>query len=118
VEENAQGGKTRMAYTYHELKEKTLIQLREMAAGSQHEALQGYTQLNKEHLLVQICKAFNIDMHEHHKVVGIDKTVVKSKIRELKSKRDEAVQAHDSQHLKTVRREIHRLKRQLHKATV
>jgi len=107
-----------MAYTFHELKEKTLVQLREMAAGIQHEALQGYTQLNKEHLLVQICKALNIDTHEHHKVVGIDKTAIKQQIRQLKGKRDEAVGVHDSKELKTLRRKIHSLKRQLHRATV
>jgi hypothetical protein len=107
-----------MAYTYHELKEQNLAQLREIAATSTHEALQGYSQLNKEHLLVQLCKAFNIDMHEHHKVVGIDKTKVKTQIKELKVKRDAALASHDSDQLKIVRREIHRLKRQMHKAMV
>jgi hypothetical protein len=107
-----------MAYTFHELKEKNLVQLREMAAGIQHEALQGYTQLNKEHLLVQLCRALNIDTHEHHKVVGIEKTTVKKQIRELKSKRDEALVAHDSQKLKEIRRKIHGLKRQIHRATI
>ena len=107
-----------MAYTFHDLKEKTLADLREIAAASHHEALQGYTQLNKEHLLVQLCKAFNIDMHEHHKVVGIDKTTVKRQIRDLKAKRDEVLKAHDSKQLKALRREIHGLKRKIHRATV
>jgi hypothetical protein len=107
-----------MAYTFHELKEKTLAQLREMAAGIQHEALQGYTQLNKEHLLVQVCKALNIDTYEHHRVVGIDKTAIKTQIKELKSKRDEALVAHDSRKLKEIRREIHGLKRRMHRAMV
>jgi hypothetical protein len=107
-----------LSYTFHDLKEKTLAQLREMAAGIQHEALQGYTQLNKEHLLVQLCKALNIDMHEHHKVVGIDKTAVKGQIRQLKVRRDAALQAHDHEKLSEVRREIHRLKRTMHRATV
>jgi hypothetical protein len=107
-----------MAYTFHELKEKTLAELRELAAASHHEALQGYSQLNKEHLLVQLCKAFNLDMHEHHKVVGIDKTTVKKQIRELKAKRDEVLKTHDSKQLKVIRREIHGLKRKIHRATV
>jgi len=107
-----------MAYTFHELKEKTLVQLREMAADIQHDALQGYTQLNKEHLLVQLCKALNIDTYEHHKVVGIDKTVVKKQIKELKSKRDEVLAAHDSKQLREIRRRIHGLKRRIHRATV
>ena len=39
-----------MAHTYEELKTKTVAELREIAKGLDHEAVQGYTQLNKEHL--------------------------------------------------------------------
>ncbi len=106
-----------MEYTFEQLKHKTVIELREIAKGIEHEAVQGYTQLNKEHLLVAISKALGIQ-HEHHEVVGVDKAAIKSRIRELKKKRDEALTAHDHAQLKTVRRTIHRLKRQIHKATV
>ena len=107
-----------MAYTHHELKHKTLAELRDIAKGIEHDAVQGYTQLNKEHLIVAICKALNIEMHEHHDVVGIDKAAIKSRIRALKTRRDEALSAHDHAALKKARRGIHRLKRQIHKATV
>jgi hypothetical protein len=107
-----------MAYTHHELKHKTLAELRDIAKDIEHEAVQGYTQLNKEHLVVAICKALNIDMHEHHQVVGVDKASIKSRIKALKAKRDEALTAHDRAALKKARRGIHRLKRQIHKATV
>src|SRR3989441_10748486 len=107
-----------MDYTQHELKHKTLAELRDIAKDSEHDAVQGYTQLNKEHLVVAICKALNIDMHEHHDVVGIDKATIKSRIKELKKKRDAALTAHDHKQLKIARRGIHRLKRQIHKATV
>ena len=107
-----------MAYTHHELKHKTLAELRDIAKDIQHDAVQGYTQLNKDHLVVAICKALNIDMHEHHDVVGIDKASIKSRIKALKTKRDEAITAHDRAALKKTRRSIHRLKRQIHKATV
>lgn len=107
-----------MAYTYDELKHKTLAQLRDIAANTEHEAVQGYTQLNKEHLLVALCNAYNIDMHVHHRVEGLDKSSVKAKIKELKKKRDEVIEARDRKQLKTLRRRIHRLKRQIHKATV
>jgi rubrerythrin len=107
-----------MAYTHNELKHKTLAELRDIAKDIEHEAVQGYTQLNKEHLVVAICKALNIEMHEHHDVVGIDKRSIKSRIRELKEKRDAAIAAHDHAQLKKTRRGIHRLKRQIHKATV
>ena len=107
-----------MAYTHNELKHKTLAELRDIAKDIEHEAVQGYTQLNKEHLVVALCKALNIDMHEHHDVVGIDKATIKSRIKELKKKRDAAIAAHDHAQLKQARRSIHRLKRQIHKATV
>ncbi len=107
-----------MAHTYEELKHMTVAQLREIAASIEHPALQGYTQLNKEHLLAALCKALNIDMHLHHQVVGIDKSKIKAEIKALKKKRDEALAAHDHVQLKAVRRRIHHLKRQIHKATV
>lgn len=107
-----------MAHTHNELKHKTLAELRDIAKDIEHDAVQGYTQLNKEHLVVALCTALNIDMHEHHDVVGIDKAAIKSRIKELKKKRDAALTAHDHAQLKHSRRAIHRLKRQIHKATV
>jgi hypothetical protein len=104
-------------YTYEQLKHKTVTDLREIAKGIDHEAVKGYTQLNKEHLLVAISKALGIK-HEHHDVVGVDKAGIKAQIKELKKKREEALSAHDHAQLKVVRRTIHRLKRRIHKATV
>ena len=106
-----------MDYTYEQLKHKTVAELREIAKGNEHAALQGYTQLNKEHLLVALSNALGIK-HEHHEVVGVDKASIKARIREMKQKRDEAIAAHDHAQLKVARRTIHRLKRQIHKATV
>ena len=106
-----------MEYTFEQLKHKTVAELREIAKGNEHEALQGYTQLNKEHLLVALSKALGIQ-HEHHDVVGVDKAAIKARIREVKKKRDEALSAHDRAQLKIARRTIHRLKRRINKATV
>lgn len=106
-----------MTHTYEELKHKTVADLREIAKGIEHEAVQGYTQLNKEHLIIALAKALGIQ-HEHHDVVGVDKASIKARIRELKTKRADALAAHDHAQLKIVRRNIHRLKRQIHKATV
>ena len=106
-----------MEYTFEQLKHKTVAELREIAKGNEHEALQGYTQLNKEHLLVALSKALGIK-HEHHDVVGVDKAAIKSRIKEMKKTRDEALATHDHARLKVARRTIHRLKRQIHKATV
>ena len=106
-----------MAQTIEELKHKTLADLREMAKGIDHEAVQGYSQLNKQHLIVALAKALGIQ-HTHHDVIGVDKAAIKQRIRELKTKRADALAAHDHVQLKAVRRNIHRLKRQIHKATV
>ncbi len=60
-----------MAYTYEELKGKTIAELREIAKGvEQHEAVQGFSQMNKEHLLPALCKALGVDTHGHHHVAG------------------------------------------------
>lgn len=107
-----------MSHTYEELKKKTVAQLREIAAGIEHEAVQGYTQLNKEHLLEAVCKALDIDMHVHHEVVGVNKSKIKSQIRQLKKKRDAALEAHDPKELKAVRNQIKKLKNALKRATV
>ena len=103
--------------TYEQIKHKTVAELRDMAKGIDHEAVQGYTQMNKDHLLVALSKALGIQ-HEHHSVVGVDKSSIKSRIRELKTQREAAIAAHDNAQLKVVRRTIHRLKRRIHKATV
>jgi len=104
-------------YTYEKLKHMTVAELREIAKGNEHEALQGYTQLNKDHLIVALCKALNIG-HEHHQVVGIDKTAIKTQIKALKKQREEALAARDHTRLKSLRRQIHNLNHRIRRATV
>lgn len=107
-----------MAHNYEELKSKTLAELREIASGLKNEGVQGYTQMNKEHLLRGLCKAFGIDMHQHHEVTGLNKSDIKAQIRDLKAQRGQALSAHKHSELKALRRKIHHLKRRIHKATV
>jgi DNA-binding IclR family transcriptional regulator len=107
-----------MAYTFHELKDKTIGDLRDIAKDVKHDAVQGYTQLNKEHLLVALCSALNIPVHEHHDVVGIDKLALKARIRALKKDRDAAIEAGDQAKLRAVRQHIHGLNRQIKKHLV
>ncbi len=102
-----------MAYTYHELREKTIQELRDIAKDVHHDAVQGFSQMNKDHLLPALCKALGIETHEHHDVRGIEKPAIKAKMRELKKQRDAALEAHDGDTLKNVRRQIHRLNRQI-----
>jgi hypothetical protein len=107
-----------MEYTFDELKKKNVTELREIASGIEHEAVKGYTQLNKEHLLKALCESLGIEMHAHHEVIGINKSKIKAKIRELKKRRDEALSAHNHAEFEIVRRQIHRLKRTLRRAMV
>jgi hypothetical protein len=69
--------------------------------------------MNKEHLLPALCKALGIDTYGHHHVEGIDKAGIKAKMRELRKQRDAALAQHDHDGLKSVRRQIHRLNRQI-----
>lgn len=102
-----------MAYTYEALKTRTIAELREIASGIAHDAVQGYSQMNKEHLLPALCNALGIDTHEHHAVVGVDKAGIKAKIRELKQQRGAALEQGDHGQLKSVRRQIHHLNHQI-----
>jgi hypothetical protein len=105
-----------MAHTYEELSKMTVAELRDIAKDLDHEAVQGSTQMNKEHLLPALCTALGISAHAHHEVVGVDKSAVKAKIRLLKGQRDEAVTSGDHVRLRRVRRRVHRLKRRLRRA--
>ncbi len=107
-----------MAHTYEELKKMNVTQLREIAKDIEHEALHGHSGMHKEHLLPALCKALGIDAREHHVAVVANKGEIKKHIRRLKVDREAALQAHDHKQLKMVRRKIHRLKRELHKAMV
>ena len=107
-----------MAHTFEELKHKTVAELREIATAIEHEAVQGATQMNKDHLLKALCTALGIEAHAHHEVVGIDKAAVKGKIRLLKKRRDEILASKNTGELHGVLREIHALKRRIRRATV
>lgn len=102
-----------MAHTYEELKHKTVAELREIAKGTEHEPVQGYTQMNKDHLLVALCRALGIDahLHHHHHAAGDERSKTKARIRELKKKRDEILGSADHAGLKAVLNELHGLKR-------
>jgi DNA-binding IclR family transcriptional regulator len=102
-----------MTMTYEELRGKTLAELRECAKTIVHDAVQGYSQMNKEHLLPAMCQALGIDSREHHLATGIDKAGIKLKIRELKRQRDEALAQANHALVRDVRRHIHHLNHQI-----
>jgi DNA-binding IclR family transcriptional regulator len=105
-----------MAYTLKELKAKTAAELKEIAAGIEHEAVKGYTQMNKEHLVKMICTALGIHMHEHVEVKGLDRAALKVKIRALKKERDQALAAEGHPKLRAIRHSIKEYKKKLRKA--
>lgn len=107
-----------MQYTFDQLKGMTVAQLREIASGIEHDAVKGYTQLNKDHLLTALSTALNIDTHTRHKskIAGRSKEEIKAHMKELKKKRDAALETHNHPELKMIRRELHELRRTLRKA--
>ena len=107
-----------MAHTYEELHKMKVDQLREIAVEQDDERLQGNSQMNKDHLLPLLCEVLGIEAHAHHEVVGIDKRAIKDRIKAFKADRDKALEDRDKAGLKQARRQIRRLKRRLHKATV
>jgi protein-arginine kinase activator protein McsA len=107
-----------MTFTHHDLKAKTLAELKEIAAGMDNEEVKGYSQMNKEHLVKQLCAALKIDMHEHHTAKIPEKTGIKAQIRALKQERDKLLGTHDHKQLGEIREKIGRLKHKLRKAAV
>ena len=108
-----------MAHTYEELHKKTVAELRDIAKDLDHEAVQGHTQMNKEHLLPAICKALDIkiEKHHHHEATGIDKGKVKDTLKELRAEKRKAIDAGDRAQLKAIRRRYHNLNHKIRAAT-
>jgi hypothetical protein len=107
-----------MAHTYEELHKMTVAQMREIAKGLDHEAVRGYTTMHKHELLPALCTALGVEAHEHHEAVGINKTTLKAQMRELKVKRDGALETRDLAVLKDIRHKMKRLRRKIRRATV
>jgi hypothetical protein len=107
-------------HTYEELHKKTVAELREIAKGIEHEAVKGYTQMNKDHLLPAICTALGIDIHKHphHEALGIDKKAVKDQLKVLRAERQKAIDAGDHVQLKSICRKYHRLNRKIRAASI
>lgn len=100
---------------YHDLEKMTVVKLREEA--SKLEDVKGVSGMKKSELIELLCERLDIHKPET-KVEGVDKSKLKSKMRELKNKREEAVANHDHQALAEIRRRIRVYKRSLRKHTV
>jgi hypothetical protein len=107
-----------MEHTFESLSKLNVTQLREIADGVDHDAVQGHMTMHKDHLIHALCTALGIDAHVHHEVKGLNKAKVKAQIKALKGKRDAAIEARDHAQVKFARRRIHALKRKIHRATI
>ena len=99
-----------MAYTYEELNKMSVIELRKIADGIDHEAVHGHITMHKEKLVPAICKALGIESHIHHQAKAAGKSSMKLEIRSWKKKRSDAVANKDYAQLKDIRQHIHDLK--------
>ena len=97
---------------WHELEKMKVADLRAMA--KEKTELTGLSGLHKEDLVATLAKALGIS--KPHLVVDAgSQGSIKEQIRALKVKRQEALDARESNELKRVRKKIHRLRRKLRK---
>ena len=102
-----------MAHSYESLRKMTVAELRDIAKELTHDAVQGYSQMNKDHLLPALCSALDIDAHVHHAARGEVKAAARARLKALRDLRTKAVDAHDHTALHAIRREYHHLNHSL-----
>jgi hypothetical protein len=99
---------------WNELQKTKVADLRDLMKEHLPEVT-GITQMKKEQLVELLGDKLGIE-RPHKVVVGLDKSGIKARLRDLKSKREAALAAGDKADLNRRRKQIHRLKRKLRKA--
>jgi hypothetical protein len=97
---------------YHDLQKTRVGDLRDMMKEHLPE-VQGVIGLKKEELVEMLAEKLGIEKPHKHVEAGLGKRAIKAEIRDLKVKRQAALEAKDSAELKRYRRLIHRKKRKL-----
>ncbi len=97
---------------YHDLQKTRVTDLREMMKEHLPEVT-GTTGLKKAELVTQLAAKLGIAEPHKHVAAGLGKRAIKAEIREMKLKRQAALEAGDGSELKKYRRLIHRRKRRL-----
>lgn len=97
---------------YHDLQKTRVADLREMMKEHLPD-VKGLTGLKKEELIEQLAAKLGIEKPHKHVAAGLGKRAIKAEIRDLKLKRQAALEAKDYDELKKYRRQIHRRKRRL-----
>ena len=97
---------------YHDLQKTRVKDLRDMM--KEHlPQVTGVVALKKEELVDMLAEKLGIEKPHKHVAAGLGKRAIKAEIRQLKEKRQAALEASDSAELKKYRRLIHRRKRKL-----
>ena len=97
---------------YHDLQKTRVADLREMMTEHLPD-VKGLTGLKKEELIEQLADKLGIEKPHKHVAAGLGKRAIKAEIKDLKVKRQAALEAKDYEELKKFRRQIHRRKRRL-----
>ena len=97
---------------YQELQKTRVSDLRDMAK-KEMPGIQGVVGMKKEELIDLLADHLGIEKPTKHVAEGLGKSQIKAEIRELKAKRQAALEARDSAELKKCRRLIHHRKRKL-----
>lgn len=114
-EPKAEEPKKEQRYTRHQLQRLTTKKLREIAM--ELGEVTGVHGMKKDELVDAIFAVRGREVSEDAQEPSIDKSAIKSEIRDLKARRDSALTAGDALELKRVRKRIKRLKRALRKAS-
>nr|MEE4266723.1 hypothetical protein [Candidatus Krumholzibacteria bacterium] len=97
---------------YHDLQKTRVGDLRDMM--KEHlPQVTGVVALKKEELVDMLAEELGIEKPHKHVAAGLGKRTIKAEIRQLKEKRQAALEASDTAELKKYRRLIHRRKRKL-----
>ena len=97
---------------YHDLQKTRVTDLREMMKEHLPE-ITGVTAKKKDELVEMLAAKLGIEKPHKHVAAGLGKRAIRAEIKELKLKREAALEAKDSAELKKYRRLIHRRKRRL-----
>jgi hypothetical protein len=100
---------------FKDLEKMTVTKLREEAA--KFEDVKGVSGMKKDQLIDILCQKLDVHRPEK-KVVGVDKTMLKARMRALKVKREQAVAEHDHQLVKDIRARIKVYKRSIRRHMV
>lgn len=98
-----------------DLEKMTVTKLREEVG--KFEDVKGVSGMKKDQLIAIMCEKLEIHRPEK-KVVGIDKSVLKARMRALKAKRVQAEADHDHEALADIRKRIKVYKRSIRKHTI